>query len=72
MPTTAKYTATRIGATIRKLRLKNGLTQTQLGEKIGTTKARICRWESGVYVPRLHVLAAIAKAMNCDLSEIIS
>lgn len=41
---------------IKIARLSAGLTQAQLGEKIGVTKQAITWWETGVHHPRLPVL----------------
>lgn len=38
----------KIGKFIAELRKENGLTQEQLGDKIGVTNKTISRWETGV------------------------
>lgn len=38
----------RIGSVIQKLRKIKGLTQEQLAESIGVSKAAVSKWESGV------------------------
>ncbi|MBT6069408.1 helix-turn-helix transcriptional regulator [Candidatus Peregrinibacteria bacterium] len=55
------------GAIIEK-RLKNGLTQAELAEKIGTKQSAISRLESGAYNPSITFLQKIAKALNLDLT----
>ena len=37
-----------IGLKIKEFRLKQGLTQTQLGEKLGVGAAAVNKWESGL------------------------
>lgn len=37
-----------IGSKIKEFRLKQGLTQTQLGEKLGVGAAAVNKWESGL------------------------
>ena len=37
----------KIGKFIAELRKENGLTQEQLGDKIGVTNKTISRWETG-------------------------
>lgn len=38
----------RIGSVIQKLRKLKGLTQEQLADSIGVSKAAVSKWESGV------------------------
>lgn len=68
---------TRIGASkpvrlfIEKWRIKNGLTQEQLAERIGTTKGTISRWENGEREPPLGAIGALAEALgDIDPSEL--
>lgn len=42
---------TQIGKFIAVLRKERGLTQWQLGDKIGVTNKTVSRWETGVYLP---------------------
>lgn len=42
------YTHAQIGQKIKEARLKNGLTQQDLGNALGVTKAAVARWENGV------------------------
>lgn len=46
------------------------LTQEQLAERIGTTKATISRWETGERDPPAKALAALAYALNCEISDL--
>ncbi len=56
-----KYEA--ISAVIRE-RIKNGLTQKELAEKIKTKQSNISRFESGKVTPSLTFLHKIAQAFN--------
>jgi ribosome-binding protein aMBF1 (putative translation factor) len=56
-----KYEA--ISAVIRE-RIKNGLTQKELAEKIKTKQSNISRFESGRVIPSLNFLNKIAQAFN--------
>ena len=40
-----------IGKFIAALRKEKGLTQEQLGEKLGVTNKTVSRWETGTYLP---------------------
>jgi len=56
-----------IAGKIKEARLQAGLTQTQLGEKIGTKKEGVSRIESGKHEIELSTLDKIAEALNCNL-----
>lgn len=49
-------------------RLKRGLTQAQLAQKIGTKQTAIARLESGAYNPTVKFLNKVAKALDAKLS----
>lgn len=51
----------RIGGFLRQLRKEHGLTQEQLGEKVGATNKTISRWETGVYMPPVECLAMLSE-----------
>lgn len=48
-------------------RLKAGLTQAQLAEKIGTKQSAISRLEQGSYNPSLALLVKLSKALDAKL-----
>ena len=52
----------KIGKFIAELRKENGLTQEQLGDKIGVTNKTISRWETG----------AMGEVFNVSVNEILS
>lgn len=47
-------------------RRKAGLTQKQLGEKVGVTRTHIGNIETGSYRPSVEVAMAIAKILGFD------
>lgn len=51
----------KIGKIIAALRKEKGLTQEQLGEKLGVTNKTISRWENGNYTPDVEMLALLSK-----------
>lgn len=57
-----------LGETITALLKKNGMTQKELAQRIGTTEATMCRYIAGDREPKAEVLANIATALNvtCD------
>lgn len=58
---------------IRSLRVKAGLTQTQLADALGySSSSTVAMWESGQRRPPSSKLPAIAKVLLCDISELFS
>ena len=60
------------GKFIADLRKEKGLTQAQLGERIGVTNKTISRWETGVYLPPADALLALGELFNVSVNEILS
>ena len=50
-----------IGEKIRSLRLKLGLTQEELAEKIGVTRQALSKWEVNAALPDTKNVVALAK-----------
>ena len=61
-----KFTPDSVGTSIRVLRVKFGLTQTQLGEIVGVSKNTVSAWENGLYFPSISHILALGKAFNVD------
>lgn len=61
-----------IGKFIAELRKEQGLTQEQLGEKIGVTNKTVSRWETGTYLPPADVLLLMSKLFSVSINEILS
>lgn len=55
------YEAFKIGALIHEARIKQGLTQQELAEKVGTTKSYISKLENNVKEVRLSTLQKIVE-----------
>ena len=62
----------KIGKFIAVLRKEKGLTQEQLGEKLGVTNKTISRWENGNYMPDVEMLSLLSKEFGVSINEIIS
>ncbi len=62
----------RIGGFLRQLRKEHGLTQEQLGEKVGATNKTISRWETGVYMPPVECLAMLSELYGVSINEIVA
>lgn len=59
--------AIRIAREIRALREKQGLSQRELAERVGTTQSAIARLEGGGISPSLTTLEKIAQALGAEL-----
>ncbi len=55
---------------IAEWRESRGLTQQQLGDRIGATDVTVSRWETGRRQPDHNALAAISEALACDLTDL--
>ena len=62
----------KIGKFIAALRKEKGLTQEQLGEKLGVTNKTISRWETGNYMPDVEMLSLLSKEFGVSMNELIS
>ena len=60
-----------LGEQIKKYRKKTGLTQKQLGEKLGISQQQIAQYENGKRVPKIDTLIKIANALNAKFSDLI-
>lgn len=59
-----------IGKNIAKYRKINGLTQEELGIKLGVSNQAVSKWESEVSMPDISLLPQIADALNISLNDI--
>jgi transcriptional regulator with XRE-family HTH domain len=56
------------GALVARLRTERGLSQSQLAEKVGTSRKRIARLESGQVSPTLPFVDRVVGAMGWEVS----
>lgn len=61
-----------VGERIREYRKKSGLTQKELGEKLGVSNVHIGQYERGLRNPRLPQLKKIADALNIPFELLVS
>ena len=59
--------AYRIGEEVRRLREERGLSQRQLGERMGASQSVIARLEAGGVEPTIATLDRVAAALNMAL-----
>ena len=60
------------GKFLKMLRKEKGLTQEQLGEKVGVTNKTVSRWETGNYMPPVECLSILSDLYGVSINEIIS
>ncbi len=56
------------GELIREARLRAGLTQTELGERIGQQQSVVARWERGAVIPSFETLRQAIRGCDLELS----
>ena len=56
---------------IAKERMRLGLTQTQLAEKIGVDRRQITSWETGERTPRSANLLKLSQVLGCSIEALI-
>lgn len=58
----------KIGTVLKTAREKAGLTQAELAERAGVTRAYYADVERGRYTPSLRVLSKLSEILNIDLN----
>jgi len=61
-----------IGEKIKSTRKKRGLTQVELGCKIGVTGATVTRYEKGTIIPNYEMVKNIADKLKIPITELLS
>lgn len=64
--------AKELGKRIKNARTVSGMTQVELGEKIGITKQAVYKYESGESVPSAIKIAEISSALGVSVDTILS
>lgn len=59
------------GEKIKKIRLKNGITQKKLADLLNTSQQNIAQYESGKRKPKIETLHKIAHALNVPVTELV-
>lgn len=60
------------GSFLSQLRKENGMTQEQLGQKLGVTNKTVSRWETGTYLPPVEMLQLLSDMYGITINEILS
>lgn len=62
----------KIGKFIAMNRKQKGMTQEQLGDKLGVTNKTVSRWENGNYMPDLSLLEPLSKLLDISINELLA
>jgi len=60
-----------IGVSIKRLRIKNGLTQQQLAEYLNVSMQTVSRWETSVTYPDIFMLPILSKRFNVTVDYLL-
>ena len=60
------------GATIKTLREKKGITQTQLADLLGVSDKAVSKWETAKGLPDVSLLEPLANALGVSVIELMS
>ena len=55
---------------IKQLREHAGISQEEIGERMGVGQNTVSQWETGTRTPRASVLPKLAKILNCTIDEL--
>ena len=61
-----------IGAKIKQLRLKLGMTQEQLGDELSVSPQAVSKWESGTTMPDIQLLPELSVLFGISIDELFS
>jgi len=64
--------ATKIGRTLRAMRLERGLTLSELETLTGIASPNLSKLESGLVAPRIETLAILGNAFNVTVADIVA
>ena len=56
---------------IREIRMKKGLSQEELAEKIFVTRQAVSRWENGETIPNTETLKLLSKELDVSINTLL-
>lgn len=65
------FTTTDFSESLKVARVRNKMTQSELAERVGTTSAAVCRWESSNRTPRADSIYRLCEALNLAPNELL-
>lgn len=61
----------KVGKLIADLRKKNGLTQQELGDKVGVGFRAVSKWERGITLPDITIINELSKILGISSNELL-
>ena len=61
----------KFGSNLRYYRRALGLTQKELGDRIGVTSQAVNKWENGSRLPRMNDVLRICEVLGCTPDDLI-
>ena len=61
-----------LGARLRELRRRRGLTLDEVGRNIGVTRACVCQWESGKSYPQRKFIPELARTLETSAAYLVA
>lgn len=56
--------------TLRARRRALGMTQQQLGDRLGVCRSAVAMWETASAFPSISILPRLAEALQCEISDL--
>ena len=63
---------TTLGARLRDLRRRRGLTLDQVGRSLGVTRACVCQWETGKSYPQRKFIPELARSLDTSVAYLVA
>src|SRR5688572_3464184 len=60
-----------MGATLRRLRLQQSVSTSELAAQVGVSRTTVWSWENGATKPRLDKVPALARALNMPENDLV-
>ncbi|WP_413703953.1 helix-turn-helix domain-containing protein [Pseudomonas sp. Pseusp16] len=67
-----KHLAGVVGRAIAKQRIRSGLTQEEVAERLGIGNEAVSRIERGIVIPNIERLLAFAGIFGCEAAELLT
>lgn len=59
------------GSVVREIRRERGLTQEEMGDRLGVTRQAVSNWENDRNLPDIEMIVAMARAFDLSLDELV-
>ncbi|HVR96026.1 MAG TPA: helix-turn-helix transcriptional regulator [Thermoanaerobaculia bacterium] len=62
----------KVGEAIVRTRDRRGWTQLELARRLGVSRARLGKWETGTHLPPLNAVVALATTLEVSLDDLVA